>query len=143
MTIKEDTLRRFLEAQDTVMKQVSAELRAGRKTSHWMWFVFPQLRALGRSTTAQHFGLAGRDEALAYWRHPVLGARLAQCCELILALPEGSTAVDVFGSTDAMKLRSSMTLFAAADPEAGCFAAVLQKFFGGERDPLTTALLAA
>ena len=110
-------LQRFIEAQDPVYSQVCAELAAGAKTSHWMWFVFPQLKALGRSATAQHFGIASRAEALAYWQHPVLGPRLKACSELVVAV-EGRTALQIFGSTDELKFRSCMTLFAQVAPQA-------------------------
>ncbi|HVL55106.1 MAG TPA: DUF1810 domain-containing protein [Burkholderiaceae bacterium] len=133
-------LQRFVSAQDPVFDQVCAELSAGRKRTHWMWFVFPQLRALGRSATAKRFGIADRDEALAYWRHPVLGPRLKRCAELVLAVKQG-TANDVFGSPDDLKLRSCMTLFAAVAPQEPVFAEVLQRFFGGVRDEATLMLL--
>ena len=133
-------LRRFAAAQDPVYGRVCAELAAGRKTSHWMWFVFPQLRGLGRSDTARFYGLASRDEALAYWQHPVLGARLRHCAKLVLAA-KGSTAHAIFGSPDDLKLRSCMTLFAAVAPEEPVFARVLQRFYGGEPDPHTQAWL--
>jgi len=134
------SLSRFMEAQEPVYAEVSQELAAGRKESHWMWFVFPQLQSLGRSSTAQYFGLAGTAEALAYWQHPVLGSRLKECCELILQV-EGRSALEIFGSTDAMKLRSSMTLFAESVPESTVFEAVLQKYFNGQKDATTLAVL--
>lgn len=135
-------LIRFLDAQAEMMPAVEAELRAGRKSSHWMWFVFPQLRALGRSGTALHFGITGIAEARAYLGHPVLGPRLVACAGLVLGHAGRSTAHAIFGSPDDVKLRSSMTLFAAADPAEPVFAAVLDAFFGGEPDPLTQRLLA-
>ena len=137
----ESGLSRFTDAQAPIYGQVRAELVAGRKTSHWMWFVFPQLRALGRSTTSQHYGLEGVAEARAYWQHPLLGQRLAQCCGVLLAA-QGRTALEVFGSVDAMKLRSCMTLFDVVAPEAKIFRAMLEKYFHGEPDPATCALLA-
>lgn len=140
MNPENESLDRFVEAQAPVYDEVCKELAAGRKESHWMWFIFPQLRSLGRSATARHFGMAGAD-ALAYWQHPVLGPRLQQCCELLLKV-EGRSALEILGSTDAMKLRSSMTLFAAAVPETTLFRAVLQKYYEGENDPATLALLA-
>ncbi len=101
-------LQRFVDAQAPVIDQVRAELAAGRKTSHWIWFVFPQLKQLGRSGTARHFGIDSREEATAYWRHPVLGPRLAQCTELVFAVQRKS-AHDIFGSPDDLKFRSCMT----------------------------------
>jgi len=133
-------LQRFVDAQDPVYAQVTAELAAGAKTSHWMWFVFPQLKALGRSATALHYGLVSRVEAQAYWRHPLLGLRLAECSTLVLNA-HGLSALQIFGSIDAMKLCSCMTLFEAVAPEAAVFAQVIDRFYAGQRDPLTLALL--
>ena len=133
-------LARFVTAQDGVLDQVRAELRAGRKRSHWMWFVFPQVAGLGSSPVAQHYALSGLDEARAYLAHPVLGPRLRECAELAAAVP-GRSASEVFGYPDDLKLRSSMTLFAQADPDAPEFAAVLDRYFDGEPDPRTLALL--
>ena len=127
-------------AQDRVWSEVQAELAAGAKTSHWMWFVFPQLRALGRSGTAHFYGLRDREEALAYWRHPVLGPRLAEGARRLLAVP-GRSARDIFGPVDELKLRSCMTLFKAVAPQEPAFAQVLDRFFGGREDPLTLNLL--
>jgi uncharacterized protein (DUF1810 family) len=134
-------LERFVVAQDAVCEAVRAELSAGRKASHWMWFVFPQLRGLGCSATALRFGLASRDEALAYWRHPVLGSRLKECTELVLATP-GRTAHEIFGSPDDLKFRSCMTLFAEVAPDEPVFRRALARFFDAEPDPRTLALLA-
>jgi uncharacterized protein (DUF1810 family) len=134
-------LQRFVLAQDTVYTQVCAELAAGAKTSHWMWFVFPQLKALGHSATAQHFGIASRAEALAYWQHPVLGPRLKACSELVVAV-EGRTALQVFGSTDQLKFRSCMTLFAQVAPQEPVFNQALAGYFAGEGDAKTLELLA-
>ncbi len=136
-----DDLDRFVAAQQPVYDAVCRELAAGLKATHWMWFVFPQLAALGRSATARHFGLADTAEALAYSRHPVLGPRLLQCAGLLLAV-HGRSADQIFGSPDDLKLRSCMTLFDAVAPEAGVFAQVLQRYCDGQRDPLTLALLA-
>ena len=136
-------LSRFLDAQADMMPAVEAELRAGRKTSHWMWFIFPQLRALGRSGTASHFGITGIAEARAYLGHPVLGPRLVACAGMVLYHAGRTTAHAIFGSPDDVKLRSSMTLFAATDPAEPVFTAVLDAFFAGEADPLTTRLLDA
>jgi uncharacterized protein (DUF1810 family) len=133
-------LQRFVEAQRPVYDDVLAELAAGAKTSHWMWFVFPQLRALGRSATARHYGLAGLDEAEAYWRHPLLGPRLRECTARVIAVP-GRSALQIFGPIDAMKLRSSMTLFERAAPQEPVFRAALDRFFEGRADERTLELL--
>ena len=135
-------LDRFVVAQDEHATYVRAlsELRAGRKTSHWMWFVFPQVSGLGQSPTAKHFELADLDEARAYLDHEVLGPRLLECCRALLAL-EGATAEQVLGVVDAMKLRSSMTLFARADPDERVFPDVLDRFFDGSADERTIRLL--
>lgn len=138
-----DDLVRFIEAQAPVMAQVQRELAAGRKTSHWMWFVFPQLRGLGRSSTAQHYGIASLDEAQAYLAHPVLGARLRDCARLLLAVPPSRTALQVLGSPDDLKLRSSMTLFGLAAPQEPLWRQVLARFYRGEPDQATLQLLAA
>jgi uncharacterized protein (DUF1810 family) len=133
-------LQRFVEAQDAVYEDVVAELRAGLKRSHWMWFVFPQLRELGRSATAIHFGIRSRDEAIAYLEHDVLGPRLRRCAQL--AAGSGAvTAQALMGSVDALKLRSSMTLFAEVTDDSREFVAVLEKFYDGEPDPLTVEIL--
>jgi uncharacterized protein (DUF1810 family) len=133
-------LQRFVDAQAGVYATVTAELGAGLKTSHWMWFIFPQLKGLGRSSTALHFGLGSLDEARAYWRHPLLGARLLECCALLLALPSGRSALQVLGSIDTLKLRSCLTLFERAAPSEAVFGALLDRFYGGERDAATLAL---
>lgn len=133
-------LDRFTAAQEPVFATVLAELRAGKKQSHWMWFVFPQLDALGRSPTAKFYGLADLDEARAYMAHPVLGPRLLVCTRLVNAV-EQHTAHDIFGSPDDLKFRSSVTLFHHAAPDEGAFAEALRKYFGGEQDPLTVELL--
>lgn len=135
-------LQRFVDAQESVWDDVRAELRAGRKTSHWMWFVFPQLAALGRSGTAKFYGITSIEEARAYLQHPVLGPRLVQGCELLLQV-QGRSAREIFGEVDAMKLRSCLTLFEAAAPEQAVFARVLEKYFGGERDALTQVEIAS
>ncbi len=133
-------LERFVAAQEPVYAQVCAELAAGRKRTHWMWFVFPQLKALGRSATAQFFGLDGAAESAAYWRHPVLGERLRHCAELLLQLP-GTDAHAIFGSPDTLKLRSCMTLFEIVAPEATVFSEVLVRYFDGARDDTTITLV--
>jgi uncharacterized protein (DUF1810 family) len=129
-------LARFVTAQEPVLERVRAELRRGRKASHWMWFVFPQVAGLGSSPTARHYAISGLEEARAYLAHHVLGPRLRECAELAAAVEAGG-AVDVFGRPDDLKLRSSMTLFARADPDTPVFAAVLDRYFDGEPDPAT------
>jgi uncharacterized protein (DUF1810 family) len=132
-------LQRFLDAQQGVYEQALAELAAGCKRSHWMWFVFPQLKGLGRSATARHYGIASLAEAQAYWSQPLLGARLRECTELVLAV-EGRSAHEIFGPPDDLKFRSCMTLFALATGEP-VFTRALVKYFGGEADPRTNELL--
>ena len=134
-------LDRFVSAQAPVIEQVKRELRAGEKRSHWMWFVFPQLDGLGSSPTARRYALASLGEAAAFLRHPVLGPRLLECTGLVGAAPGGRTAHAVFGSPDDLKFRSCMTLFARADPAEPLFRAALDRYFGGEEDPRTVALL--
>ncbi|MGJ9422915.1 DUF1810 domain-containing protein [Aeromicrobium sp. CF3.5] len=136
-------LERFVLAQDDggIFAQALAEIQVGQKSSHWMWFIFPQIKGLGHSAIARTYALSGLEEAREYLAHPVLGPRLRQCCAAVLAL-EGSTAEQVFGSVDAIKLRSSMTLFARAAPEDPVFVEVLDRFFGGEADAATDELLA-
>jgi uncharacterized protein (DUF1810 family) len=126
----------FIAAQDRVWPAVLDELRAGRKTSHWMWFVFPQIAGLGRSPTAQRYAIASLSEAEAYAAHPVLGERLRECARVLTEL-EGRSAEQVFGGLDALKLRSSMTLFSRAAPDEPLFGAVLERYFGSEEDPAT------
>lgn len=133
-------LSRFLDAQARVYPDVQDELKAGRKRSHWMWFVFPQLAVLGRSTTARFYGLKGTAHARAYGEHPVLGERLRECSALVLAV-KGRTANQVMGSPDDLKLCSCMTLFEFALPAEPVFRAVLHQFYGGGRDGLTLARL--
>jgi uncharacterized protein (DUF1810 family) len=134
-------LQRFVDAQAPVYDQVLAELRAARKRSHWMWFVFPQLKGLGRSSTALFYGTASREEALAYWQHPVLGPRLRECAALLLQAPPGLGALQIMGSPDDLKLCSCMTLFAAVAPGEPVFQAVLQRYFDGQPDARTLELL--
>jgi uncharacterized protein (DUF1810 family) len=133
-------LERFVAAQQGVYDDVLAELKTGRKRSHWMWFVFPQVRGLGSSPTSMRYAIEDLDEARAYLAHPILGERLRACCELVLAADEGLSAEDVFGEIDALKLRSSATLFDLVEPN-GPYARVLERFFSGERDARTLALL--
>ena len=134
-------LQRFVQAQEPRMDDVLAELAAGRKRTHWMWFVFPQLRGLGHSQMAWHFGLQSRGEAAAYLAHPLLGPRLRECVELVLAV-DGRSAHAVFGSPDDLKLRSCLTLFCEIDGVDGVFGKALEKYFDGQPDPATLQLLA-
>ena len=129
-----------MQAQDPVLAEVRRELRDGRKRTHWMWFVFPQLRALGRSPTALRYGIASLAEAQAYMAHPVLGPRLVECTALVVAV-EGRSVHEIFGSPDDLKFHSSMTLFAAADPGAPAFRGALDKYFGGASDASTAERL--
>ena len=135
-------LQRFLAAQGPVYSSVLVELRAGRKQTHWMWFIFPQLAALGRSPTAKHFGLSGLAEAQAYYDHQLLGPRLVACVRALMHV-HGRTAHQIFGSPDDMKLRSCLTLFSRAVPREPMFREALAKYFRGEPDPLTVELLAS
>lgn len=134
-----DLLQLFVEAQAPLFDTALGEIRRGAKRSHWMWFVFPQLAMLGRSATAKLFGLAGVKDAQAFMAHSVLGPRYLACVEALQDLPT-CDAVAVFGPTDAMKLRSSLTLFEAASPRP-IFAAALDRWFGGARDAVTLQLL--
>ena len=138
-----DHLGRFLDAQARDYSQAVRELRAGRKTSHWIWFVFPQLKGLGRSATAEHFGIASLAEARDYLSHPVLGPRLRECAGLLLAVAAPRPIEAIVGAVDALKVWSSMTLFSAATEDNAEFRAVLDRFYGGDSDPLTLALLDA
>jgi uncharacterized protein (DUF1810 family) len=137
-------LRRFLDAQDSggTYQRAVAELRAGRKTGHWMWFVFPQIAGLGYSPTSMTYAIYSLAEARAYLRHPVLGQRLTDCA-LILTQLTGRTAERIFGGIDAAKLRSSMTLFRHADPGQMLFVQVLDQYFDSQSDPLTDRAIAA
>lgn len=129
-------LERFAEAQQPVIGRVLEELRAGRKASHWMWFVFPQIRGLGHSPTAQRFAIESRAEAESYLRHPLLGPRLRECTRLVNAI-EGRGIEEIFGHPDHLKFHSSVTLFAQATSDNDVFLHALRKYFGGEQDPLT------
>ena len=129
-------LQRFVKAQDPVYKEVLAELRNGRKESHWMWFIFPQIRGLGHSPMAVKFGIDSREEAEAYWKHPILGSRLRECSGLVTQV-DGRSIHEILGSPDDMKFKSSMTLFATVAPEEHVFQDALEKYFGGELDRLT------
>ena len=135
-----NSLERFVEAQDGVYDAVRAELAGGKKQTHWMWFVFPQRRGLGTSEAARYFGIASRGEAQAFLEHPVLGARLRECVELVLAV-DGRTALAIFGSPDVLKFRSSMTLFREVAPEEPLFQRALDAFFDGLPDPRTLELI--
>jgi uncharacterized protein (DUF1810 family) len=134
-------LGRFVAAQEGVHQFAVAQLRAGRKTGHWMWFVFPQIAGLGMSSMSQRFAIGSLDEARAYLAHAVLGARLAECAGILAELGSGRSAEDMFGGIDAVKLRSSMTLFARASEADSVYHAVLDRYFGGEPDPHTEARL--
>jgi uncharacterized protein (DUF1810 family) len=129
-------LERFVTAQRGSYEHVVTELRGGRKTSHWMWFVFPQIAGLGHSAMAQTYAIASLAEARAYLAHPVLGPRLRECASILTALTD-RTAEQIFGGIDAMKLRSSLTLFLRADPGEQAFAQVLEQYFAGAADPAT------
>jgi uncharacterized protein (DUF1810 family) len=131
-------LDRFVAAQDSggTYGRAVAELRAGRKTGHWMWFVFPQIAGLGLSATSRRYAISSLEEARAYLRHDVLGPRLRECAGVVAATT-GRSAEDIFGGVDAQKLRSSMTLFLRADPDEPAFAKVLERYYGGVPDPET------
>jgi uncharacterized protein (DUF1810 family) len=133
-------LARFVEAQSRVIEQVRAELRSGQKRGHWMWFIFPQIRGLGSSPTAVHYAIASREEAAAYLKHPILGPRLIECTQLMLAV-KGRTSEQILGEIDSLKFRSSMTLFAEATLKETVFQEALQKYFEGDPDPLTLEIL--
>ena len=133
-------LQRFVDAQASVYADVLDELRAGHKATHWMWFIFPQLKELGRSAIAKHYGITSLAEAVAYLEHPLLGKRLQECAELMLAA-RGKSALEVLGSPDDLKFRSCMTLFMAARPDLPVWQAALDQYFGGEADAATVSLL--
>jgi uncharacterized protein (DUF1810 family) len=135
-------LQRFVRAQDLNFESAREELRGGRKTTHWMWYVFPQVEGLGRSSTSHHFAIKSKVEALAYVADPVLGPRLRECTEIVNAL-HGLSAHQIFGSPDDMKFRSSMTLFRTLSPEIAVFKDALEKYFGGELDPRTLEIMRA
>lgn len=135
-------LQHFLDAQDGTYTDALAELTAGEKRTHWMWFIFPQIDGLGFSATTRRYSIKSSDEARAYLAHPVLGERLLECTRTLLAI-NGRTALEVFGRPDDMKLQSSMTLFATTSPAESEFAALLDKYYNGERDPRTVELIKA
>jgi uncharacterized protein (DUF1810 family) len=134
-------LERFVTAQRDVYAGALAELRRGRKTGHWIWFVFPQIAGLGHSEMSQLYAIASLDEARAYAAHPVLGARLRECATALLAVA-GRSAVEILGSVDAVKVRSSMTLFSRAVPDEALFGRVLDRFYAGVPDPATDVRIA-
>ena len=129
-------LNRFVEAQSATFEQALSEIRRGRKRSNWMWYIFPQFKGLGSSPASRHFAIGSLEEAEAYLRHPILGPRLQECVQALLAL-EGTTASEIFGYPDDLKLRSSATLFAHVSPRGSLFEQLLEKYFGGERDSRT------
>jgi uncharacterized protein (DUF1810 family) len=133
-------LARFVRAQEYNYQEALSEIRNGRKRSHWMWYVFPQFHGLGSSPTTRRFAIKSIEEAEAYLRHPLLGPRLLECCEAAVSV-EGSSALDVFGSPDDMKLRSCATLFSRVSPGGSVFERLLDRYFGGERDDKTLRLI--
>jgi len=139
---RDDTfgLSRFISAQDGVFDRVLEELKSGQKRSHWMWYIFPQADGLGYSATSKHYAIKSMEEARAYLNHPVLGSRLLECADTVLAI-KGRSASDIFGYPDDLKLQSSMTLFASVAGPDSVFVRVLNKYFQGERDVRTLQLL--
>src|SRR6266852_1205670 len=133
-------LKRFLDAQNPVIDDIRAELRRGAKESHWMWFIFPQIRGLGHSSMAHTFGISSRAEAEAYLAHPILGARLIECTRLVNAV-EGRSIEQILGGIDSLKFRSSITLFAEVARDNNVFADALEKYFGGRADQRTLTML--
>jgi len=140
MYYSQEGLRRFLSAQERDYDRALEEIRGGRKRSHWMWYIFPQIQGLGFSSTAQYYGIKDLEEAKDYMEHPLLSARLVEISQALLTLP-GNNATAVMGYPDDLKLCSCMTLFEQAKPEEPVFGAVLDKFYGGERDRRTLAIL--
>lgn len=138
--ITDDTLNRFIDAQENVYPQVLRELKKGKKSSHWMWFIFPQIDGLGFSSTAKYYSIKGIEEAKAYIAHPVLGKRLLECSDIVLKT-EGRSADDFFGYPDNLKLKSSMTLFNFVNPGNKIFGEVIKKYFSGQPDEQTLSLL--
>jgi uncharacterized protein (DUF1810 family) len=133
-------LERFVEAQGPVMEQVRSELRRGQKRGHWMWFVFPQIKGLGRSETAAFYAIESREEAVAFLKHPVLGPRLVECVKLVLGV-KGRSSEQIFGEIDSMKFRSSMTLLAQVTVKETVFQEALEKYFDGVADAATLEVL--
>lgn len=141
MDLDRYNLQRFIQAQEPVYQRATAELREGRKRTHWMWFIFPQIRGLGHSEVAQRFSIASLPEAEAYFEHPILGSRLKECTELVNAI-EGRSIEHIFGYPDHLKFRSCMTLFAQAAPGEKIFNEALDKYFAGSPDGFTLSRLA-
>ena len=135
-----NTLSRFLSAQQNIYPQVAKELKTGKKTTHWMWFVFPQIEGLGLSSTAKYYSIKSIEEAKEYVAHPILRTRLLECTNIILNV-HGKSADDIFGYPDYLKLKSSMTLFDYVNPEENVFASVLKKYFINEKDQKTLSIL--
>ena len=135
-------LGRFVTAQGASYDRALAEIRSGRKRSHWMWYVLPQIEGLGRSPTSQRYAIKSRAEAEAYLRHPILGPRLVECVTALLQV-DGSSAAEIFGFPDELKLQSCATLFASLSPDRSVFSELLDKYFGGARDEQTLRLLGA
>jgi len=133
-------LSRFTSAQESIYDSVLTELRNGRKRTHWMWYIFPQIDGLGRSATAKHYAIKSMEEARQYLNHPVLGKRLLECAEAVFTI-EGRSISEIFGYPDNLKLKSSMTLFACVAAPCSVFSCVIDKYFNGERDALTLQLL--
>ena len=133
-------LNRFVEVQEDLFPDALTEIKNGLKQSHWMWFIFPQIAGLGFSSLTQKYAITGKDEAVAYLQHPILGPRLKEITTVLLE-HEGKSAFEIFGSTDTMKLKSCMTLFATVSPENSVFYQVLEKYFGGEQDSRTIEIL--
>jgi uncharacterized protein (DUF1810 family) len=133
-------LSRFLQAQERVYEEVLAELKAGQKRTHWIWYIFPQMEGLGYSSTSRHYAIKSEAEAREYLNHPILGSRLVECAQTVLDV-KGRSALEIFGPPDDLKLRSSMTLFAQVSHPDSVFARVLDKYFHGKRDDKTLALL--
>ena len=133
-------LNRFIEAQEVNYADALSELRAGRKSSHWMWYVFPQLAGLGHSAMSYRYGIRSEDEARAYLAHPILGPRMSECAEAVLAI-ENRSARDIFGSPDDLKLKSCATLFAHVSPPGSVFERILDRYYSSERDAKTLALI--
>ncbi|HEY8160534.1 MAG TPA: DUF1810 domain-containing protein [Methylobacter sp.] len=133
-------LNRFMNAQESVYDSAFAELRSGRKRTHWMWYIFPQIDGLGHSATSKRYAIKSLEEARQYLNHPVLGKRLLECAEAVFAV-EGRSASEIFGYPDDLKLKSSMTLFAYVAAPGSVFSRILDKYFNGERDALTLQLL--
>jgi uncharacterized protein (DUF1810 family) len=133
-------LERFVSAQDPIYADVVSELRSGQKAGHWMWFIFPQAAGLGRTPASMKFAISSLPEAQAYLRDPILGSRLTECARILTGI-KGKSAAEIFGSLDAMKLRSSMTLFMIAAPDEAVFTEVLEKYFNGSPDQKTIGLL--